>query len=100
MSTRPEAKRAFLRAGSSFTEEEAQRFYAERVADYARLLGLVFGGLYLVGVVMALLFARGRFWAVHTHPGKLAHLAFAVGSLSTSHLVRRPACPRWLVSAS
>ncbi|HWA78653.1 MAG TPA: serine/threonine-protein kinase [Polyangiaceae bacterium] len=100
MSTRPEARRAFLRAGSSLTDEEAQRFYATRVADYARLLGIVFGGMYLVGVVVALLFARDRFWAVHTHPAKLAHLAFAGGSLVLSKVVRRPACPRWFVSAS
>jgi serine/threonine-protein kinase len=100
MSTAPKARHAFLRAGSSLTDEEAQRFYAQRVADYARVLGAVFGGLYLVGIVMALLFARDRFWSVHTHPAKLAHLAFAVGSLLVSQIVRRPSCPRWFVSAS
>ncbi len=54
MSSRPEAERALLRAGAAPSEEETQRFYAQRVSDYARVLLLIFGGLYVLGLLLTL----------------------------------------------
>jgi serine/threonine-protein kinase len=93
LTSRPEVQRALLRAGSTPSAEEAERFYAVRVSDYARTLALVFGGLYVAGAVLVLLALPGQFVAFHLHPAKIANLAFALAALAIWRFVRRPECP-------
>jgi eukaryotic-like serine/threonine-protein kinase len=100
MSSRPEAERALIRAGGSSSDDDAERFYALRVSDYARVLTLMFGGIYAVGVVLTLFVFPGRFISVHVHPAKLANLGFGLTSLAIWILARRPSAPRWLVTMS
>jgi serine/threonine-protein kinase len=97
MVSRPEARRALILAGASSSDDEAERFYALRVSDYARVLTLIFGALYVAGVVLVLLLMPERFVEFHLHPAKLAHLAFALVSLAVWRLTRRPNAPSWLV---
>jgi len=99
ISSRPEVQRALLRAGSTASEEEANRFYGERVADFGRTIGVVFGGIYVLGLVFVPLVFPQLFWAVHLHPAKLFNLALAAGGLGISWLARRPGIPSGVVTA-
>lgn len=99
MPSRPEVERALWRAGSSPSQEEADRFYAQRVADFGRTIGVVFTGLYLVGVVVTPFLFPGLFWVIHLHPAKLFNLAVALGGLAVAALARRPAASPRLVMA-
>jgi hypothetical protein len=99
MPSRPEVERAILRAGSNPSHEEAQRFYAQRVGDFARMIGMLFGGLYVVGGVATPFMFPGLFWVIHLHPTKLFNLAVALGALAISAVVRRPHSSPGLVTA-
>jgi serine/threonine-protein kinase len=99
MPSRPEVERALLRAGSTASQEEADRFYAQRVADFGRTIGVVFSGLYLVGVVGVPFAFPGMFWAIHLHPAKLFNLGLAATALAISFVARRPHTPLWLITA-
>jgi len=99
MSIRPEAVRVLVHGGSSPSAEEVERFFSARVAGYAKLLTLILSGMYAAGVLLALVWARPYFWAVHLHPTKLIHLALMVFGAVSWQLARRASCPRWLVSA-
>jgi serine/threonine-protein kinase len=98
MGSRPEAARALLRAGSNPSREDAEAFFATRVADYARAIAIFFGGLYAAGIVFVLALSRERFWAIHTHPAKVAHLVVPVACGLAAYALRRPARPPWLAS--
>jgi hypothetical protein len=100
MTSRPEAIRALVRAGAASSEVEVERFYALRVADYARVLTLIFGGMYLLGLLMMVVIAPSETVPFHLHPAKLANLAFALGALAVWRLTRRPNAPPGLVTAS
>ncbi len=100
MRSRPEAERALLRAGSTPSEEEADRFYAQRVADYARTIGAVFAALYAASLVIALIVMPARFWAIHLHPAKLFLGGFALTALGLGRVVRRPGAPAWLTAGT
>jgi serine/threonine-protein kinase len=100
MSSRPEAERALVRAGGSSSDDDAERFYALRVSDYARVLTLMFGGIYGVGLVLTLVLFPGELVAFHLHPTKLANLGFGLTSLAIWLLARRPSAPPWLVTMS
>jgi serine/threonine-protein kinase len=89
-----------LRAGSTPSREEADRFYVLRVADYARTIGSVFAGLYLAGLVILLLLWPQQFWRIHLHPAKLFNLALAVGPLTLWAVLRRPNAPASLAYAA
>ena len=95
MTSRPEVERALLRAGTTPSAEEADRFYSVRVSDYARALAMIFGGMYVAGIVLVLLTMPARFWGFHTHPAKIANLGFAISSTLIWRYVRRPECPSW-----
>ncbi|HEY3500558.1 MAG TPA: serine/threonine-protein kinase, partial [Polyangiaceae bacterium] len=95
LTSRPEVERALLRAGSTPSAEEADRFYAVRVSDYARTLTWIFGFMYAAGIVLVLLTIPGRFWTFHAHPTKVANLAFAVTCALIWQFVRRPSSPSW-----
>lgn len=97
--SRPEIARAILRASSNATEEEAARFYAERVSDFARTIGVVFGGIYLLGLIASPFLFPNLFWTIHTHPAKIFNLLLAAVALGVAWLARRPAIPAWAVSA-
>jgi eukaryotic-like serine/threonine-protein kinase len=99
MSIRPEAVRVLVHGGSSPSAEEVERFFSARVAGYAKLLTLLLSGLYVMGVLLGLVWARPYFWAVHLHPTKLVHLGLIAINAGAWHLTRRATCPRWLVSA-
>lgn len=79
---------------------EAEQFYAQRLGDYARILTLVFGGLYLLGWPLVALVAPDELISFHLHPAKLANLAFALVTLAVWRLARRPQAPRALVTAA
>jgi serine/threonine-protein kinase len=100
MPSRPEAERALIRASGSSSDDEAERFYTQRVADYARVLTFVIGGLYVVGLVISLIVAPASTFAFHLHPAKLANLAFFVGTFAVWQIMRRPAAPQWLATTS
>jgi serine/threonine-protein kinase len=92
-STRPELVRALARDGSAPSEEEVERFYGRRVAEYAKLLVVVFGVLYLLGVIVVAVFVPQLFWAIHLHPSKLANLGltfvfFAIWRLASRSVSR------------
>jgi len=99
MPSRPEVERALLRAGSSPSREEADRFYAARVADFARTLGGVFSVLYLVGVAVTPFLFPDLFWKIHLHPAKLFNLGIAIAGLTIGFVARRPSTAPWLVTA-
>jgi serine/threonine-protein kinase len=99
MPSRPEAERALIRAGASSSDDEAERFYATRVGDYARVLTILFAGFYAIGIAFALLYFPGQFVAIHLHPGKLVHLGFVLVGAATWILARRPSTPAWFVAA-
>jgi eukaryotic-like serine/threonine-protein kinase len=69
------------------------------VGLYARLLGFVFGGLYLLGAGATLALAPELFWPVHSHPAKWANLALALLGFSCFVVVRRPRCSESAVLA-
>jgi hypothetical protein len=98
--SRPEAVRALFRAGGASSDAEAEQFYALRVADYARILSLIFGGLYLLGWPMVAMIDPAALIPFHLHPAKLANLAFALVTLAVWRLARRPQAPGWLVTVS
>ena len=100
MPSRPEVVRALIRAGGSSTDSDAERFYALRLSDYARVLTTVFAAFYAVGVVATLVLFRERFVTVHLHPAKLANLVFVASGLLVWRVARRANAPRWLVTAS
>jgi hypothetical protein len=90
MPTPPEVERAILRAGSSPSQEEADRFYAQRVGDFARTIGVLFSGLYVVGAVVTPFVFPGLFWTIHLHPDALPRES------SERAPQRRPRAPRAL----
>jgi hypothetical protein len=100
MASRPEAIRALVRAGGASSDVEVERFYALRVSDYARILTLIFGGMYVLGLLMVAVIAPSEMLPFHLHPAKLANLGFALGGLAVWRLTRRPQAPSWLVTAS
>jgi eukaryotic-like serine/threonine-protein kinase len=100
MSSRPEAQRALVRAAGSSSDDDAERFYALRVSDYAFVLTLIFGGVYIAGFLFILVKLPGQLLAVHVHPAKLANLVFGLASLFVWRLARRPNAPSWLVTIS
>ena len=100
MPSRPEAQRALIRAGASSSDDEAERFFAARVGDYARLLTFLFGGFYAMGIGLALIYFPAEFVAFHLHPAKLANLGFGLATLAVWRLARRSSTPVWFVNAS
>lgn len=100
MSSRPEVQRALIRRGTTPSDEDADRFYADRVADYAGILALVFSGLHLLGFVLAAYLFPEHLWEIQTHPAKLAAFGFVLLSGSIWWLARRPRTPAWLLAAS
>src|SRR5262249_21208856 len=91
--SRPQGERALLRAGTTPSQEEADRFYARRVADYARTVGGVFAGLYAIGVVGTLVVLPDRFVEIHTHPAKLFNLFYALLALWLGSSILRAKAP-------
>jgi eukaryotic-like serine/threonine-protein kinase len=100
MASRPEAARALVRAASTSSDAEVEHFYALRVSNYAGILALIFGGMYLLGVLMVAVIAPSEMVPFHLHPAKLANLGFALAALGVWWLTRRPHAPTWLVTAS
>ncbi len=98
MPSRPEAERALIRAGASSSDDEAERFYAARVADYARVLTFLFAGFYAAGIVLVLLIAPAKLVAFHLHPAKLANLGFGLASFAVWRLAQRSSTPGWFVA--
>lgn len=87
-----------MRGGSSPSAEEVERFFANRVGDYAKLLMLIFAGLYVMGAIVVLTFVPQHFARIHLHPGKLANIGLVLWFFAIWHLARRPGTPAWLVS--
>jgi hypothetical protein len=96
MASRPEVERERLRAGTTPTQEEADRFYAHRVGDYAKVVGGIATGLYVVGIAGILVLMPEAFWAFHLHPGKIFNLVLAVGALALWRVLQRPHVPSFL----
>lgn len=95
MNVRPEVARIIARAGSSPTGEEVERFFGARVAAYAKLLLLVLGGMYAMGLGIALTWGRQHALAIHLHPAKLFNAGMIAVAAGAWQLARRPSCPRW-----
>jgi serine/threonine-protein kinase len=100
MASRPEAERALIQAGASSSDDEAEQFYAARVADYARVLTLMFGGFYAAGIVLSLSFFPQEFVPLHLHPAKIANLGFCLATFAVWRLARRSTSAGWFVTAS
>lgn len=76
--------------GTTFDDEETRAFLAQRVALYARQLGMFFALLYAAGAVVVLAVAPDMFWAIHLHPAKLANVALIAVAFGVWWAVRRP----------
>jgi hypothetical protein len=78
--------------GTGGGSEEERAFLAQRVALYARQLGLFFSMLYVVGWIVILAVVPERVVEIHLHPTKLANLAIMVLAFGIWWAVRRPSC--------
>jgi eukaryotic-like serine/threonine-protein kinase len=76
--------------GTSFDDEDARAFLAERVALYARQVGTFFALLYLVGVIVVAAIVPDQLLAIHLHPAKLAHLSMVPLAFGVWWAARRP----------
>jgi serine/threonine-protein kinase len=87
-----EAQREAWAWGTSFDDEEARAFLAQRVALLARQVGMLFAGLYVFGLVIVAIVVPDQLIAIHVHPAKLAHVATIALSFGVWWTVRRPGC--------
>ena len=94
-----EAERLIRHHDATPSEQESDRLYQARLRQYSGLLAGIFGGLYLVGIVLTLMLAPERLVPVHVHPAKLANLAMFVLAGSVYALTRRERAPAWLLVA-
>jgi serine/threonine-protein kinase len=92
-------QRAVWGWGTSFDAEETRAFLAQRVALYARMIGLFFSLLYVMGIVLVLVAAPDRLWAVHLHAAKIANVVVVALAFGVWWLVRRPGCPDFVLIA-
>jgi eukaryotic-like serine/threonine-protein kinase len=99
LSSSPVKQRTAWGWGTTFDAEEARAFLAQRVAVYARMIGLFFSVLYGVGIVLLLVAAPDRIWAVQLHPAKIAHVVVIMIAFGVWWLVRRPGCPDFVIIA-
>jgi hypothetical protein len=98
-SSRPALERALARDGTARSEEEVERFYAQRVAEYAKLLMVVFSVLYALGVIVVAAFIPHLFWSIHLHPIKLVNLGLVGVFFAIWRLVDKSASRRLVVTA-
>jgi eukaryotic-like serine/threonine-protein kinase len=92
-------QRAVWGWSTTFDAEEARVFLAQRVALYARMIGLFFSILYGAGVVLVLVAAPEQIWAVHLHVAKIANVVVVAIAFGVWWLVRRPGCPDVVIIA-
>jgi hypothetical protein len=92
-----EAARLIRHLDATPTEQESERLYQARLRQYAGLLAVIFGGLYLAGIVITLAVARDRFVPVHLHPAKVANLVMFFVAAAVYGLTRRERAPGWLL---
>ncbi len=97
MSDASASTRAAFRWGSTPEAAEARRVLAERIGLYARILAGVFGGLYVFGALITLLFKPEMFWVVHAHPAKWINLALVFVGIGAWRLVCWTRLPEALV---
>jgi eukaryotic-like serine/threonine-protein kinase len=76
--------------GTSYETEEERAFLAQRVALYARQVGLFFAMLYAIGIVLSAILLPSRMLAIHLHPAKIANLALIFLAWGVWWAVRRP----------
>src|SRR5690606_23535781 len=88
--TSSEAPRNVWGWGTSFDSEEERSFLAQRVALYARQVGVFFALLYLVGVAVVAVVMPAQLLAVHLHPAKIANAVIAALAFGVWWAVRRP----------
>jgi serine/threonine-protein kinase len=100
MPSQPEVERALIRASTTPSREDAERFYAQRVASYARILATIFGALYLAGIVLTLTLRPSVFWEFHLHPAKLYNLGFPIVLFAITRALHGPHPPNWLAIAT
>jgi eukaryotic-like serine/threonine-protein kinase len=86
------AQRSVWAWGSSGDSEEERAFVAQRVALYARQLGMFFAMLYVVGWVVILSVVPERAVDIHLHPTKIANLVIIALAFGIWWAVRRPRC--------
>jgi eukaryotic-like serine/threonine-protein kinase len=98
-SSRPALLHALARDGTSPSEEDVERFYGGRVAEYAKLLMVVFAALYVMGIVVTAVFVPELFWVIHVHPSKLSNLGLVVLFFGIWQLARKSGS-RELITAS
>jgi eukaryotic-like serine/threonine-protein kinase len=85
-----EQQRPIWGRGTSFDDEEARDFHADRVALYARLVTLFFVLVFLGGGLVVALVVPDQFVAIHEHPAKIANVVAVAVSAGIWWAVRRP----------
>jgi hypothetical protein len=100
MSTRPEARRALIRRSATPSDEEAGRFYADRVSDYAGIVALVFSAMHVLGFLLSLFLFPERLGEIHGHPAKISAYGFVLLAAGIWWFARRPHSPTWSITAA
>ena len=85
-----EAQRAAWGWGTTFHDEEARAFLAQRVAIYAHQVGRFFTALYVFGFIAIALVVPEQLLTVHLHPVKIAHLVQIFLAYGVWWAVQRP----------
>ena len=70
-------------------DAETRRLIRRRLMVYVRLVGTLFGGLYLLGLVSLVFIAPDQLLAVHIHPGKIINLLLTFGAFGLLVVLRR-----------
>ena len=85
-----EAQRAAWGWGTTFHDEEARAFLAQRVALYARQVGRFFASLYVVGFIVIAVVVPHQLLTIHIHPAKISHLVVIFLAYGVWWAVQRP----------
>jgi serine/threonine-protein kinase len=70
-------------------DAEAQRLVRRRLIVYVRLVVMLVGGLYVLGLVSLAVIAPDQLLAIHLHPSKVINLLLALGGLGLLVYLRR-----------
>ncbi|HMI85154.1 MAG TPA: serine/threonine-protein kinase [Polyangiaceae bacterium] len=70
-------------------DAETRRLIRRRLMVYVRLIVMLFGGLYAIGMVGTAIVVPQLFVAMHVHPAKVVNLLLALGALAFLQVLRR-----------
>src|SRR6185503_15629561 len=70
-------------------DAETRRLIRRRLIVYVRLVGTLFGALYLLGWLSLIFIAPDQLLTVHLHPGKIINLLLMIGAFALLFFLRR-----------